>query len=149
MIANQAKAEAERKADKEETKANRKADQEKMERQISSLASKMDANQERMEAIVHSIRSERQEILKEGAAVASLECKEQGPKDMESGAERQMVHMEEATVKSSGITKKRHRGRHIAAGRRMKPTQLTQGDCESRRKLAAACRNVSRRATVA
>jgi Spy/CpxP family protein refolding chaperone len=50
-----------------------------MERQISSLAFKMDANQEKMEAIVHSIRSEQnrkmqhriknilewQEILKE------------------------------------------------------------------------------------
>jgi hypothetical protein len=59
----------------------------------------------KMEAIVHCSWSERdgkiqcrsenvlewQEIPKEGAAVASLECKEQGPKDMESGAERQMV----------------------------------------------------------
>jgi hypothetical protein len=123
----------------------------------------MDANQERMEAIVHFIRSERdgkmqdriengmerQEILKEGAAVASMECKEQGPKDMESGAERQKVPMEEAAVKSSRVPKKRQRGQHIAAGRRVKPTKLTRGDCESRKKLVAACRKVSRCAAVA
>jgi hypothetical protein len=121
---------AERKADKEETKANKKADQEKMERQISSLASKIDANQERMEAIVHSIRSkwdgkiqrrsenamERQKIPKEGAAVASLECKEQGQKDLESGAECQEVPPEKTAVKSWRVTKKRPRGRQMAAG---------------------------------
>jgi hypothetical protein len=72
------------------------------------------------------------------------------PKEWESGAERQKVRMEEAAVKSSGITKKRHRGRHTATGRRMKPTKKpTRGDCESRRKLVAACRKVSRCAAVA
>jgi hypothetical protein len=61
-----------------------------------------------------------------------------------------MVHKEEAAaVKSSGITNKRHRGRRITAGRRVKPTKLIRGDGESRRKLAAACRKVSRRAAVA
>jgi fused signal recognition particle receptor len=208
MEANQAKAEvkaeADRKADKEEVKANqvkaeaeRKAHmQEMMEKQIGSLASKMDANQERMEAIVHSIRyewdekiqrrsenvTERQEIPKEGAAVASLECEKQGPKEMEanfttcrtetmvcqeettvaslecqeptskegeSEAERREVPKEEVAVKSSRVTKKRPRGRRIAAGRRVKPTKLIRGDGESRKKLVAACRKVSCRATVA
>jgi hypothetical protein len=87
----------------------------------------MDANQERMIAIVHSIRSERdekiqrqiensmewQKIPKEGAAVASLECN--GPKELESGGERWEIPTEKAAVKSSRITKKRPRGRHIAA----------------------------------
>jgi hypothetical protein len=151
------------KVDKEEMKANRKADQQKMERQISSLACKMNANQERIEAIVHSIRSEqdgkiqrqiekimeRQEIPKEGAPVASLECKEQGPKELESRAERQMVPTKEAAVKFSRVMKKWHRGQHMAAGQRVTPTKLTRGDCESRKKLVAACRKVSHRATVA
>jgi hypothetical protein len=76
------------------------------------------------------------------------ECKEQGPKESESGAERQ-VPTEEVAVKSSGITKKRPRGRRIAAGRRVRPTIQIRGDCESRRKLVAACRKVSRCAAVA
>jgi hypothetical protein len=95
------------------------------------------AMEDKMEAIVHSIRSEqdgkiqrrsenvmeRQGIPKEEAAVhtmrawqeetlASLECKEQGLKELESEVERREVPTEEAAVKSSGITKKRHRGRH-------------------------------------
>jgi hypothetical protein len=116
----------------------------------------------KMEAIVHSTRSERdkkiqrrnknvterQEIPKEGAAVASLECEEQGPKEMESGAEWQLVPAEEVAMKSLR-TKKRPRGRHIAAGRRIKPTKLVREDGESWKKLVAACRKVSRRATVA
>jgi hypothetical protein len=57
--------------------------------------------------------------------------------------------MEKAAVKPSRVTKKRHRGRHIAAGQRVKPTKLTRGDCKSRRKLVAACRKVSRCAAMA
>jgi hypothetical protein len=132
-----------------EMMANMKANQANMERLISSLAYKIDANQAQMEAIVHSIRLERQEIHKGGAAVTCLECEEQGPKEWESGAERQMVPTEEVARKSSRVTKKRPRGRHIAAGRRVKPTKKTRGDCESRRKLVAASRKVSRCAAVA
>jgi hypothetical protein len=74
-----------------------------------------------MEAIVHSIRSEHdekiqcrsenvtewQEIPKEGATVASLERKVQGPKELESRVERRKVPTEEVTVKSSRVMKKR------------------------------------------
>jgi hypothetical protein len=49
----------------------------------------------------------RQEIPKEGAAVASLECEERGPKEMESGAERWEVPTEEVARKSSRVMKKR------------------------------------------
>lgn len=45
--------------------------------------------------------------------------------------------------------KKRQRGRHQAAARRGKPKELSRGDCGSRRKLAAACSKMSRRAAVA
>jgi hypothetical protein len=190
MDDNQAKAEANRKADQAKGEA-------KMERQIGSLASDMKANQakaeanmqrivtelkadwdthmqevvaktvsaieEKLEAIVHSSRSERdekiqrrsenvterQEIPKEGAAVASLECQESSPKEWESEAERREFSEKEVAEKSSKVTKKRSRGRRIAAGRRVKPTKLTREECESRRRLVAVCRKVSRRATVA
>jgi hypothetical protein len=45
--------------------------------------------------------------------------------------------------------KRRHRGRKKAAGRRLEPKELNRGDRGSRKKLDAACRKVSRRATVA
>jgi hypothetical protein len=142
--------------------AEMKADRDtQMQEMMAEMGVKMNANQERMEAIVHSIRSERdgkiqhrvenvmerQEIPKEGAAVASLECN--GLKKLESRGERREVPTEEAAVKSSGITKKQHRGQYIAAGRCIKPTKLTRGDCGSRGRLVAACRKVSRRAAVA
>jgi hypothetical protein len=137
MQATQAKVEAERKADREETKANQARMEESLKGEMRLTVS---AIEEKMEATAHSIRSEqdgkiqrrienvmeRQEIPKEGATVVSLECN--GPKDRESEAEHREVPMEEAAGKSLGITKKRHRGRCIAAGRRVKPTKLTQGD---------------------
>jgi hypothetical protein len=43
---------------------------------------------------------ERQEIPNEGAAVASLECEEQGPKERESGVERREVPKEVVAEKS-------------------------------------------------
>jgi di/tripeptidase len=131
---------AERKVDKEEIVVEIKANQAWVEESLrGEIKLTVSAIKGKMEAIVHSIRSgqdgkiqrrsenvtERQEIPKEGAAVASLECKEHGPKEMESGAERQMVPKEEAAVKSSRVMKKQSRGQHIAAGRRVKPTKLT------------------------
>jgi hypothetical protein len=160
LKANQAKMDADRIADKNERKAEMETNQGKMERQIGSLVSKMDTNLARMDAIVRSIRyepeetiqrrsenvTERQEIPEEGAAVASLE---QGPKEVESGSERREVPKKEVAVNSSRTTKKRPRGRRTDAGRRVKPTKLTRGDGESRKKLVAACRKVSCRAAVA
>jgi hypothetical protein len=49
--------EAERKADREETKPEMKADQEE-------LVSRMDVPQEKMEAAIHSIQSELEENIK-------------------------------------------------------------------------------------
>jgi hypothetical protein len=91
------------------------------ERMKEAMRVMVSATEEKMEATVHSTRSEkiqrqtenvteRQEIPKEGAAVASLE---QGPKEMEPRAERQIIPAEEVAVKSLR-TKKRPRGRHIA-----------------------------------
>jgi hypothetical protein len=159
--------------DKEEMKADQKMMEENQAKAEANLVDMKESLKEtmrvavsviegKMEVIVHSTRfewdkkiqrrnenvTERQEIPKEGVAVARLECEEQGPKEMEPGAERQLVPAEEVAVKSSR-TKKRPRGRRIAVGRRIKPTKLIRGDGESRRKLVAACRKVSRCATVA
>jgi hypothetical protein len=62
---------------------------------------------------------------------------------MESEVEHREVRTEEAAVKM------RHRGRHLAAGRLGEPKELARADCGSERKLAAACRKVSRRVRAA
>jgi hypothetical protein len=67
---------------------------------------------------------------------------------MESEGERREVSKEHATMESGKAPSKRQREQHLAAVRRGKPKELTRGDCGSRRKLAAACRKVSRRARV-
>jgi hypothetical protein len=79
---------------------------------------------------------------------ACQDSKEPSTEEMESEVESREVPTEEAIVKSSRTMKKRHRGRRIAAGRRGEPKELTRGNCGSRGMLAAACRKVSRRATV-
>jgi hypothetical protein len=58
------------------------------------------------------------------------------PEEMESESEHREVPKEDAIVKPVKGRKKRHK-------------ELTRGDCGSRRKLAAACRKVSRHAEVA
>jgi hypothetical protein len=68
---------------------------------------------------------------------------------MESKAEHQEVPTEDAIVKPVEGRKKRHRGRHLAAGRCGEPKELTRGHCGFQRKLAATCRKVSHRAAMA
>jgi hypothetical protein len=67
---------------------------------------------------------------------------------LESESEHREVPNEDAVVKLVRGRKKRHRGRKQAAGQRGELEELNRGDCGSQ-KLAAACRKVSRRATVA
>jgi hypothetical protein len=64
------------------------------------------------------------------------------PEEMESESEHREVPQEMAAVRSLGTMKKRHWDPHLAAGHCGKPEELTQGDCGSWRKLAAACRKV-------
>jgi hypothetical protein len=71
------------------------------------------------------------------------------PEENESVAEHQEVPKEDSLVKPVKGRKKQHRGRKLAAGRCGEPKELTRGECGCRRKLAAACRKVSRRAAVA
>jgi hypothetical protein len=113
---------------------------------------KMEPNPGEKEAAV-----ERQETPNEEVAIYSLkECRNetmacQGTTEarLESESEHREVPNEDAIVKPVRGRKKPHRGRKQAAGRRGEPEELTRGDCRSREKLAAACRKVSRRATVA
>jgi hypothetical protein len=57
-----------------------------------------------------------------------------GLEEMKAVVEHQEVPMEEAAVKSLATMKKRHRGWHLAAGRREEPKELIRGECGSRRK---------------
>jgi hypothetical protein len=74
---------------------------------------------------------------------------EQNPGMMQSVEEHQDVTTEGVVVRAVKRLKKRHRGRKSTAGRRGEPKELTRVNCGSRKKLATACRKVSRRATVA
>jgi hypothetical protein len=109
-----------------------------------TIRDKLNANLER-QTILKPRETENKADL-EGTEATNLET---NPEKMQSEVEHREVPMEEAAVKSSETMKKRHRGRHLAAGRRGEPKELARGDCGSRRKLAAACRKVSRRSVVA
>jgi hypothetical protein len=71
------------------------------------------------------------------------------PEEMKSVAVPEEVPEKHAVVKPVGGLRKRYRGQKLAAGRRGEPKELTRGNCGSRRKLAAACKKVPRRASVA
>jgi hypothetical protein len=59
------------------------------------------------------------------------------------------VPKEDAAVKPVGGLKKRHRGWHIAAGRRRKLKEWTQGKDECRKNFTVARKRMTRRARVA
>jgi hypothetical protein len=101
---------------------------------------KMDAYEAKMLATISSCV---------GKAEGSGECKELNPDEMKSESEHREISKEDAVVKPVKGRKKRHRGQKLAAGRRGEPKELTRGDCGSQRKLAAACRKMSRSAAVA
>jgi hypothetical protein len=144
--------EADRKTDREEMLAKMDANQEGMN---ASLKEEIKSGQAEMRSIVSTVGEKIDALIadmKDGrkertawqeAMEARLGCEEP------TSVEHREVPTEEAAVKSSRTMKKRQRGRHPAAGRRGEPKERTRGDCGSRRKLAAACRKVFRRAAVA
>jgi hypothetical protein len=67
---------------------------------------------------------------------------------MQSVVEHQNVPSEEVAVMSVGEPRKRRTVGKSTAGRREEPKERIRGNCGSRRKLAAACRKVSRHARV-
>jgi hypothetical protein len=155
MDANQAKADAHM--------------QEIMERQIGSLASRMDTNHEKRMAEIHAeteaIRArtkamhekrmeanfnicQKETIACQETTEANREKKEPSLKEIQSIVERRKVPVVDAVVKPVRGQKRRQRGQHLAAGQHEEPKKLTQGDCGSQGMLVAACRKVSRRAAV-
>jgi hypothetical protein len=90
-----------------------------MKTQFCSLTAKLDGWRKEMQAD------------REASRTTDLKA---NPEEMESGTEHREVPKEEAAVKLSGTTKKRHKGRSGAAGRCGKPEELTREFCGSRRK---------------
>jgi hypothetical protein len=80
---------------------------------------------------------------------AYLEEKQPTSLDRKPEVAKREVPNEDSVVKPVKRRKRRHRGKTKAARRREEPKKVTRGICGSRRKLAAACSKVSRRATVA
>jgi hypothetical protein len=73
---------------------------------------------------------------------------EESQEEIESEVEREEDLKEEAAVKPVRALKKRHGDRNLAVRRRRTPKKRTQGNGGSRKKLAAACRGMNRRARV-
>jgi hypothetical protein len=108
------------------------------------------AFQEKMDTCIASRRDDQKETMScQEITEVNTEKTESDRGMMQSIAEHQVAPMEDAVVKTVNTQKKRNRGRKTAAGQRGKPKELTQSDCGSRKKLAAACKKVSSCATVA
>jgi hypothetical protein len=163
----------ERKADQEKMaadllarmKEDRKADQEdflermdkmyakmakadKQEEMLTDINAKTKARRDkRMEANSNDDRNEWtacQDVME-----ANPEKMESNLKEKEAVVQRQDIPIENVAMMPVGEPRKRRRGGKLIAGRRGKPKKLNRRNCGSRKKLAAACRKVSRYATVA
>jgi hypothetical protein len=75
-----------------------------------------------------------------------LESKEPTSLEVEPEAERDEVPKQEAAVETVRVLKKRHGDRHLASRRSGQMKKRTQGSGGSRKKLAAACRGMTRSA---
>jgi hypothetical protein len=73
---------------------------------------------------------------------------EKNPEMMQSTEEYQDVRSKDVAVMPAKGLKKRRKGRKLIAERRGEPKKLNRGHCGSRKKLAAACRKMSRHAAV-
>jgi hypothetical protein len=81
---------------------------------------------------------------------ARLEGKEEpASEEMKPEVAHEEVPKEDAAVMPVRGLRKQRRGQKHAAGRREEPEKLNRGICGPRENLAATCRKVSRRATVA
>jgi hypothetical protein len=116
-----------------------RADREKRKAKIDEMFAKMDrkASPERMTA------------TQAKTDVKLKQLTEPREEMLQSAEEHQEFPREDAVAIPVRGQKRRHRGRKEAAGRRGERTELTRGDHGFRKKLAAACRKTSRRATVA
>jgi hypothetical protein len=78
-----------------------------------------------------------------------LDSKEPNPGEMQSGAEHQEFPTEYIAAKPVRGLRRRHGGRHLAAGSLGETKKRIQGSGEFRRKLAAERRGMNRRVVVA
>jgi hypothetical protein len=116
----------------------------------SILAETKAMRDKRMEAYTNDNRKET--TVCQDAMESNPEKMGPNPEEMMQSLEgHQEVPKEDATVaKPVNERRKRHRGQKLTAGQCGEPKDLTQRNCGSRRKLAAACRKkVSCHATVA
>jgi hypothetical protein len=109
---------------------------------LAEMNAKLDTSHKMMMAMLHA---QHERIM---ASLGKTEATDfmANPKEMESVMEHPEVPNEEAAVKSSATKKRRGRVQNLAAERHQKRTERTWGNHGSRKKLAAACRKVSRRA---
>jgi hypothetical protein len=115
-------------AGREERKAEMKAHREEIKAMHEEKMAKLDAHHERMVACL--------------GKTGSMDF-EANPEEMQSETVHQKTPKKEAAAKSSGALKKRHRFRHIAAGRRGQPEERTRGHFGSRKKLATTGRKMT------
>jgi hypothetical protein len=71
---------------------------------------------------------------------------ETNQEEIESEAEHEVVPEEEAAMETFGALKERYGDRHLAVRRHSQPKKRIQGNGVSWKKLAAACRGMTRRA---
>jgi hypothetical protein len=130
----------------EKMEANTKANQEDM---LARMQEDIKSGQAEMRSIFDAWLTDLKDGRKETTAYQETTESEPNPGMMQSIEGHQKIPKGEAGGMQVGEPKKRRRVWNLAAERRQKPKERTQGYCESRRKLAAACRKVSSRAKVA
>jgi hypothetical protein len=135
---------AEDKAWRERMETNRQADRERTETNHDDLIKTV---KEEMRAMVYACHKEMMACL--GKTEADTEKPDPDSGMMQSTEEHQEFAKKDAAVMPVGEPRKRRRVRNLAAERRQKQKERIRITCESRRKSAASCRKVSRRATVA
>jgi hypothetical protein len=126
--------------------------QEEMKAQMASLISKMDGHHARTEAnhkwMMAKLDAHHKMMM---ACLGKTEAMdlETNPEETESGANHWEVPKEDATVETGRALNKRHRGQHVATGWRSQLEERTWGNCESHKKLGAACRKMAHHAGAA
>jgi hypothetical protein len=145
----------------EEMKANADRNQEEM---LARMRENIKSSQAEMRSTVCSMRSELEQTIQHGmnsviqhirsgldetTACNEATETEPDPGTKQSIEEHQEIPKGKAAVMQVGEPRKWRRVRNLAAERSQKMKERTQEQSESRRKSAAACRKVSRRAKVA
>jgi hypothetical protein len=123
---------------------NRQADRERTETNHDDLIKTV---KEEMRAMVDACHKEMMACL--GKTEADREKPDPDLGMMQSAEEHQEFTKKDAAVIPVGEPRKRRRVRNLAAERRQKQKERIRTTCESRRKSAATCRKVYRRAKVA